>query len=247
MQLIDQILEILSKESPSLEDALIKTKVLLHKLGEKESIDWVNKEINGYEPEDEVPSYRVVSCEPRVTATDGYRVRLNDSPAVTKHLSEELIDYLTKVEMRESISGIHHLAFGEGDALTRPIPPEFWRRLAEGYNDLEVVFAHCQIAKSQILRIHTFIRSRLLDFILELSEKIPKDAKEEDVLADSGNFKAGHMLKNAIFGDNATIIIGHGNQQQVSNSIGKNDFEALAESLQEHGVEWHELNELKNV
>ena len=42
MKIIEEIIEILSSEGGSLNDALFKTKVLLHRLGEKELVEWVN-------------------------------------------------------------------------------------------------------------------------------------------------------------------------------------------------------------
>ena len=47
MKLVDEIIEILSSDNGILSNALIKTKVLLHKMGHKELVMWVNKELNG--------------------------------------------------------------------------------------------------------------------------------------------------------------------------------------------------------
>ena len=40
--LLDEIIEILSQEKASLTDALLKTKILLHQIGKKELVEWVN-------------------------------------------------------------------------------------------------------------------------------------------------------------------------------------------------------------
>jgi len=245
MELINQIIEILSSENPSLENALIKTKVLLHKLGEKDSIEWINREINGYAECDEVPEYRVIRSQPRITATDGYTHRWNDIPAVTNHLTEKQIRHLTRNEMRDSISGIEHLAQGEGDKLTSPIPPEFWPRLGEGLSDgIQVEYAHCQIAKSQILQINTIIRSRLLDFVLELDAKVPVDTTPEDMKTLSEKIGTGNLLNNAMFGNNTTIILGDHNTQTVNNSIIQNDIDSLVRHLKENGITSDDANEL---
>ena len=42
MKLINEIIEILSSDTGKLSDGLIKTKVLLHKIGHKELVPWVN-------------------------------------------------------------------------------------------------------------------------------------------------------------------------------------------------------------
>ena len=48
MKLVDEIIDILSSDKGKLSDALIKTKVLLHQIGHKELVSWVNNELNGY-------------------------------------------------------------------------------------------------------------------------------------------------------------------------------------------------------
>lgn len=47
MKLINEIIDTLSSDTGKLSDALIKTKVLLHKIGHKELVPWVNNELNG--------------------------------------------------------------------------------------------------------------------------------------------------------------------------------------------------------
>ncbi|EMY8516621.1 hypothetical protein ABCT72_003513, partial [Vibrio cholerae] len=60
MILIDEIIEILSSEESNLKTALLKTKVLLHKLGEKDILDWVDSELRGYQYIELLPSYSSV-------------------------------------------------------------------------------------------------------------------------------------------------------------------------------------------
>ena len=47
MRLLDEIIELLSDRKGSLTDALLKTKVLMHKIGHQELAEWVNNELNG--------------------------------------------------------------------------------------------------------------------------------------------------------------------------------------------------------
>jgi len=54
IKLIDEIIEILSSDSGKLSDALIKTKVLLHKIGHKELVPWVDSELKGYPDRDSI-------------------------------------------------------------------------------------------------------------------------------------------------------------------------------------------------
>jgi hypothetical protein len=54
IKLIDEIIEILSSDSGKLSHALIKTKVLLHKICHKELVPWVDNELKGYPDRDSI-------------------------------------------------------------------------------------------------------------------------------------------------------------------------------------------------
>ena len=81
----------------------MKTKVLLHRLGRKELVGWVNLELTGYPNEVPVPEYRVLSGQVRSTISDGMHIH-NDQPLPTVHLGEDLRLKLERYEARESIS-----------------------------------------------------------------------------------------------------------------------------------------------
>ena len=60
MKLISEIIDLLSSSDRDVATALMKTKVLLFQLGEKELLEWVNSELNGYPDRDNLPNYRVL-------------------------------------------------------------------------------------------------------------------------------------------------------------------------------------------
>lgn len=57
--LLDEIIALLSDQKGSLEGALLNTKVLLHHIGHKELVPWVNNELAGYPDDAELPPYRI--------------------------------------------------------------------------------------------------------------------------------------------------------------------------------------------
>ena len=63
MKLIHEIMNILGSKDGKLSDALLKTKILLHKIGHKELVEWVNHELNEYTDTSNLPSYRLVHRE----------------------------------------------------------------------------------------------------------------------------------------------------------------------------------------
>jgi hypothetical protein len=61
----------------------------------------------------------------------------------------------------------------------------FGKQLASG---IQVEHAHCEISKAELLGLLTKIRSRLLDFVLELESKLPNNPSEQDVRQSPNRF-----------------------------------------------------------
>ncbi|AFL68547.1 hypothetical protein [Sulfurospirillum barnesii] len=244
MKLIDEIIEILSAENSNLENALIKTKVLLHKMGEKSLLTWVNNEINGYSHDDIVPEYRIILTSIYGTATNGYTTRWNNYRLPTNHLNKKMQEQLSTQEMRESISALDLLSKSES-TLQAPLPTEwcslFSKGLAQG---IYVESSYKQISQSQILQILTQIRSRLLDFLLELADKFDNFSENGDIKAESKKIKTQELFNNTVFGNNTTIIIGDKNSN-ISPQIISGNIDELCKVLVNLGITNDEIDELK--
>lgn len=80
MKLLNELIATLSAEQPHLTDTLMKTKVLLHRLGRKDLAEWVNLELNGYPDAVPVPDYRV-GGRSRKGCRRQWRLHLQRSPS----------------------------------------------------------------------------------------------------------------------------------------------------------------------
>lgn len=248
MNLVTEIVELLGSPDCKLEDALVKTKVLMHRVGEVAYAEWVNKELNGYAPKDDVPEYRRLHLQVKLIASDGLRT-WNDMPAPTMHLEEKWRRRFEKVELRQSISELEILAKSEG-TLTSTIEPEFWHLFSKPLTKgVQIQYARGEMSAAQVRGALTAIRSKLLDFVLGLESKLPKNASADEAIASSKSLPVGEMFKNAMFGDNATILLGNNNTQVVNatKSVVKNDLDSLIAFLREHSVEERDLEDLKEA
>lgn len=250
MKLANEIVEILSSSNGVLSEALIKTKVLLHKIGHKELVAWVNKELNGYGDEDELPEYRIVHAQVLVYATNGaYEVRSH--PVPMGHIDQKFREMWEKGRMPHSLAVIEKMinsSEGNSDTFESPIPMEANGLLSKGLaNGYIVQRAWSEIPVAAVADILMQVRSRLLDFILELSDEFSEANTDEDVKKIASNFDASNLFNNAIFGDNVTILLGSENNQKVSNKVIKNDFESLSETLSNNGVSEEDIVLLKSA
>lgn len=248
MQLADEIVAILSSNDGVLTEALIKTKVLLHKIGHKELVMWVNNELNGYGDEEELPDYRAIHAQVLVYATNGaYEVRSH--PVPMGHIDQKFRDMWEKASMRHSLAVIEKMASAEGgDTLESPIPMEangmLSEKLANGYI---VQRAWSEIPVAGVSNILMQVRSRLLDFILEINEELSDLESDDAIKAAARKVDASNLFNSAIFGDNTTILVGSDNTQKVTNKIERNDFQSLAQLLKENQVANGDISSLEDA
>jgi hypothetical protein len=248
MKLADEIVELLSSSNGVLSEALIKTKVLLYKIGHKELVVWVNKELNGYSDDDELPDYRIVHAQVLVYATNG-AYDVNSHPVPMGHIDKKYRDMWERGRMPHSLAVVEKMiSSSDGDTFQSPIPMEANGLLSKGLaNGYIVQRAWSEIPAAAISNIIMQVRSRLLDFILELSGELSDADTDEAVKEIAGKFDASNLFNNAIFGDNVTILLGADNTQKVSNNVVKNNFQSLADILNKNGVSNDDVALLKEA
>jgi hypothetical protein len=239
--LLDDIIEILSDEKGSLNSALLKTKVLLHSLGKKELATWVTSELKGY-PDENVPEYRLVSAEVHGHVTS-YAWQANNYVLPIMHLTDQQKKNVTMSHCTMSIASIED-SVKNGKKLIRHLPPEFGaifqKVLTPGTN---VFSAWCEINMLDIENILSEVRSRLLDFALELRDVVGIDVPEKDLVAKAASVDTEKLFNTAVYGTGNTIIIGSHTFQAVTNE--KDDIEGLLAAVGSLGFQQRELAALK--
>ena len=247
MKLIDEIIEILSTSDGSLTNALLKTKTVLYKIGHKDLIDWVNNELNGYSSEDQVPPYRILRTQVLANIV-GMSFQANSHPIPIMHLEDSDREKLETAKITRSLSVLEKYSESDEGRLKRPIPIEannlLGQSLASGNN---ILSAWSEIQLTDITSILTQVKSRLLDFLLELNERLPRDLGDREIKERAAKTDAKNLFNNAIFGDNTTIVVGSSNTQRINTTVIKGDFTSLAKTLQEHGVEEADINSLEEA
>lgn len=235
MQLIDEIIELLSSSKPSLDNALFKAQVLAHKLGEDELKQWVNSELKGYPDASNLPPYRIL----KVAVIGNYSnaaYRYTEQPLPIMKIDKRIRKMLEVTHLTQSIAVIEHWSKNESD-LSIVIAPEFYGELSKGLGGgYSVDRAWGKHSVGAMLQVVVEVRSRLLDLALQLADRIPREPTVAEIKQVSKEMAVGEIFKNAVFGNNATIVVGNGSIQGVTNTIVQNDFESLASVLRSHNV-----------
>lgn len=246
--LLDEIIDILSDSKGSLTDALLKTKVLLHQIGKKELVPWVSSELTGYPDESSVPPYRVVSTEVHGHLTS-IAWQIQDYRLPIRHLDDDKRKWLTSFGMTSSIQVIEESIKEyrkDGGSMRRNLPIEaagmFRKALEPGVN---VVSAWCQVNMGDVENILVEVRSRLLDFALELRDVVGSNAGGDQLESKAATVDAGRMFNTAIYGSGNTVVLGSHSSQTVTVTNAKGDIESLIHTLSGVGVSKDDLADLR--
>ncbi|CAN0620181.1 AbiTii domain-containing protein [Burkholderia multivorans] len=244
MQLLKDIVTLLSDKDGSLTDALLKTKVLMHRIGHKELAGWVNDELNGYLSSSAVPDYRTIPI--RLYGNVSNIVwRHSGTPLPISHLPRDVRERFCVEKLRQSAQVLEQLSKSNG-SLSKLVTPEWYHMLAKGAieRSFSIDRAWVQFEPTQIVSVLIEIRSRLLDFALNLQGELG-DVADDNVTEAAKGIDAAGMFASAVFGDNTTVVIGSSNETTITNTVTKGDFTALANAFKAMGVSETDLAELQ--
>lgn len=243
MNLVEEIIELLSSTDGSLTDALLKTKVLLSSLGEAELNAWVNNELNGYSEGQELPSYRIVTAVVLANLS-GMGFTAEAHPLPIAHLDKKQRENIETARMYQSLAVLEKYTKEIDGTLITPIPLEANHILGKNLSRGTVIQrAWSQIQTSSIVQIVTEVRSRLLDFLLKIQAELPEDPS----LEEKQSINTRSLFQNSMFGDNATVIIGDKNKTEIVNLHLKGNLEALTHELKKYDVSNEDIEKLNSA
>jgi len=233
MSLASEIVGILGAENGSLVDALVKARILASRLGNAQLAQWCKHELSGYPEDVEVPPYRQISLVLNGTVSNGV-YRYKNHPLPTFHLPDEQRDHLTKSKVREGVTAIQSW-------VGKPVAVQFPVDL--GYLFADAIDATYVVEKLQGVpslgahdQIVVEVRSRLLEFALEVQDTLPPDDSIEAPISGELRDRVSSILNGAIFGDNTLIQIGDNNVAKVKNGVQPGDLVSLINQLRESGL-----------
>ncbi|MBN4994706.1 hypothetical protein JY438_02830 [Stenotrophomonas maltophilia] len=241
MNLAAEIVATLAKEKADLVDALVKTRILASRLGNKSLADWCRLELSGYPIEVDVPSYRKISLTPVATIANGFNRQAN-RPLPLGHLTPEQREHFTKSSVRQGVSAIQSWVGKEvgehfpvdQSLLFRSILPPGW--FIENLMGRPPLGAYEQIIVE--------IRARLLEFCLEVQDALPADDSDAKPITPEMNDKITNLLNGSVIGNNNVFQFGQDNVATVSYGFAAGDLASLIQVLKQSGVGDHDAGEL---
>lgn len=193
-------------------------KLLLQECKNKKILGWLDKEINGYGSEDELPKYRILSCSVIGNTKTGYLV----VSQVNIPIKNEFKEFLSNYEVRFGLNSIQQYSLAEKNNekhnLSLDIPLDYINSAA--LINGEVTHARRELGIYAFTNILNDLKPILLNIFVELEKKYGNlddyyiemnDTKKNqeiiqyiiNILADN-SIKIGdnNIIKNSNVGEN---------------------------------------------
>jgi hypothetical protein len=229
MTLLREIQQELSSRDVDVETVLRKCKILARRLQSDSLAEWVERELNGYPEDAEIPPYRTVTPHSYASFTDGNH-SVADYP-IAPVLIEEKYRYLFEsFPYREGIATVKALSTGDGGIIDR----SHLKFLLKGkVVDMPAYRLYTRISPIEMSRIITVVLSRVLDFTMDIEAENP-DAGEAPANAIPVAPERVNQLVIHHFWGNIGNIAQHSSAFNQTASINISDVGEVVDKIEQH-------------
>lgn len=241
--LIESVIADLANNEPINHYAL-KLQMISRYLKNETFSQWLTKEIDGYENEDTVPIYRILTTHVKANfiIDRGFnQVQISNHNMPLYSLGEKISKEISTIAIKDSIIVLTKLL--EGDGPLAFTTTDYERiKLGQVYENCTILSAHKPIQKSDFeLILHKF-KSSLLDIFMEFNETIFKDEIDFDIMTkekyidkivqqtiNTGVYISENASANI---NNSMVVAGTGNKVQL-NATTKSEFEVVLNKIEQ--------------
>ena len=250
MSVLHEIQTSIVKDGSELGPILLKLKLLAARLGSEPLEEWIKYESEGYPPDIEVPSYRIIGVSYTGTFSGPFGSGINNAPIppylIKKFAGEKWIDY----KIRESIAAIDDLIKGSTNSFLG-IDASNLILLLQGkiYPDYSCVSIEGHVSRSALANLQYSVRSRILDLTVELEKSVPDTIKIdlENPAAEIIKYadKVNQISQQIIYGDVTTIT--SGDSSHIFVGLKPRDAKGLINYLVKEGFPEADAKELVSI
>jgi hypothetical protein len=229
-----------------LTDVLRKCAVLASRLGNRDLRDWVQRELNGYPEEVEVPSYRIIYAQAKGHFSGPFGSGYRNLAIPASALPEKYRDFGERLFVKQPIAAC--IALAETDpvgSLSSPWPGDLLAVVGLNlFQGLQCYGAWQQVSHAAFVGLCDAVRNRILDFALQLGTEAP-EAGESPGSMPISNERVTHLYQTIIVGNVGNVATASPQSVQVSPTVLAGDFESLKRALTDLGLAAGEVAELE--
>lgn len=230
---------------------LRKCKILAARLKSAEFSAWIDRELNGYGENDDLPKYRVLKgLESHGHFVGAYRSELRNGRIPSHVLPEPLNEQITELHLTDPIASYEDLLLKAKDDLHVDWPTDLVAAVGRRiYEDMSCMAAWRIVPRSALASLVDVVRNRVLGLVLELEEANPnagEASSSETPVAPSVVHQAFHTH---IYGSVGNIATASSNVVQTAevNIVARGDIAGLRTELLRLGLPAEDIAELETA
>ena len=258
MNVLTEIVTLLADEKESLTNGLYKLKLLATRIKNVELLTWVNRELNGYDDEKDLPVYRKTAGLLKGTFSNGYRNLVNQT-IPTFNFPPELVNFTSNWPILQNISIVEDFANRAEDSLPMAVPAElsaFMMKFIKEYNPTAIGYSlhnvHLLISTVAYKNVLMNVRNYALDLALALESELGYEIEIGEIIRkkdETNQIIHNYMTQNNItnIGDGNLVNAGDNNTVSQNTIIQKGNFDQLRQALSQVGLDNEDIDELEEV
>lgn len=256
---LTQIVNLLSDDQIPLSSSLYKLKTFAHRINNSQLSLWIDKELKGYELNENIPSYRQFECIlycnisiidfKQAWAQKRFQIDFNAFPLNLKKTIKAITLYQS-ISSLENLDKNQPLRFSVPQSLI-PIINDYYQKMGNNGFSTHSVWAEISITAIDELLAH--LRTLFLNIMLELENQLGFKISLSEILSnkkETVNNIIQHIMNQNNFsssGDGNFFNTGNNNQITQNVHIEKNNLKQLRKNLEDNGIEDIDIIELENI
>ncbi|MBZ4222493.1 hypothetical protein LAE98_10315 [Bacillus wiedmannii] len=175
-----ELLKDLVTGQETLENILLRLKVILSDLDNEVIMNWIQGELQGYDTNEDLPTYRIIKGSPVGTFFVHYSTKYTNAQVPLENLiPQERIDQLTTMYINDSINTLQGV-IDKGDSVSygKVVPTALCHSIS--IEELQITGMSIRCSSNVLSKIVANVKSKLVDVIMEL-EKQYENLDEMDI------------------------------------------------------------------
>lgn len=234
MSLLRQIQEAAIDSDVALPTLLRKCMVLASRLGSDEFKHWITHELSGYPDKELLPDYRVLRVHSKGHFSGPFGSGLRNADIPLSCVAQELREVLGHSYLNQSVAAMESLVKNKkSGTLEESWNPDIVAHVGQRiYRDMNCMQAWKVIPSSAIVAALDAVRTRILNFVLEIETQNPSAGESEPNSTPVPKEIVHQIYNTHIAGNVQNFAPGSTEVEQHAKYVERNDGEVLTHILE---------------
>ncbi|MED3484941.1 hypothetical protein P4523_23005 [Bacillus toyonensis] len=212
-----QLLKDLVNGQETLENILLRLKVILSDFDNELIMNWIQGELQGFDTKEDIPTYRIKKGDPVGTFVVNYSIKYTNAQVPLEALiPQERVDQFTTMHINDSINTLQEIIDKDAIGYGRVVPTALCHTIST--EELQIAAMSIKCPSNALSKIVANVKSKLVDVIMELEKQYENldelDIKSQVEMDENKKEQVIFNIENIIFDESIKM----GDKNKVTGS-----------------------------